>query len=275
MKASILTSIAILILGAIPALILSRQLHDLRESPRTTAAAGSRTTKQPRSNPPEPTIEQQMLQLAGKPGLASTKPNELPQPARNLAESSAALDSRQLRDLIAGLRSRGEPVTQALETLAASAGRDGFDSLAGWISEAHLSPEEKTHFARGLAYPGTKQETGRWIEWIAGNLADSSSTDKVRELVGDWTQQDYQAAGTWLAANPLPDGPAKIAAVASYAVAVARLEPRTAAQWAMTLVPGPDRDSTLAAIYQNWPPDDPDGAAAFASQHGLHAEKHH
>jgi hypothetical protein len=159
--------------------------------------------------------------------------------------------------------------------LAASAGRDGFDSLADWISESQLNPEEKAHFARSLAYPITKQETGRWVAWIAGNLADSSSPDKVRELVGDWTQQDYQAAGTWLAANPLPDGPAKTAAVASYAVAVARHEPRIAAQWAMTLTPGPDRDSALSAIYQNWPPDDPDGAAEFAREQGLNPEQHH
>jgi len=272
-KTSILASIAILILGAIPALIQSRRLHDLREHPGTAAPAGPPTSKQPRSDPSEATIEDQMTRLAGKLSRESTKRQESPQSERNLTKHPAGLDSRQLRDLITALRSSGEPVTEALEALAATAGRDGFDSWAQWISEARLSPAEKAQFARGLAYPGTKQETGRWIEWIAGNLVENCPDNQVRELVGDWTQQDFQAAGSWLAANPLPDGPAKTAAISGYAVAVARHDPQTAAQWAMTLTPGPDRDSTLSTIYQNWPPGDPDGASGFAREHGLPAEQ--
>jgi hypothetical protein len=37
----------------------------------------------------------------------------------------------------------------------------------------------------------------------------------------------------------------------------------------MTLPPGPGRDSTLRTVYQNWPASDPEGAAAFAREHGL------
>jgi ferric-dicitrate binding protein FerR (iron transport regulator) len=57
--------------------------------------------------------------------------------------------------------------------------------------------------------------------------------------------------------------------VQAYATAVAEYEPKVAAQWAMTLPEGPAREATLQAVYQNWPASDPDGAAAFAREHGL------
>lgn len=92
----------------------------------------------------------------------------------------------------------------------------------------------------------------------------------VSTLIGTWTRKDYQAAGQWLAATP--DGPTKTIAIRSYAVTVAGTEPETAAQWAMTLPPGKDRDSTLKQIYENWPKSDPAAAAAaeaFAKLHDI------
>ena len=53
---------------------------------------------------------------------------------------------------------------------------------------------------------------------------------------------------------------------------MARYEPATAAQWALTLPAGQERDATLRTIYQNWPGSDPaarEAAAAFAQTHGL------
>jgi hypothetical protein len=135
------------------------------------------------------------------------------------------------------------------------------------MAEAKFTPQEKEQFAGGLTYFTTKQDTGRWVEWMAGNLSANDLPDPVREIVGEWTQQDYVAAGKWL--STAADGPAKTAAVESYAEAVAEYEPQIAAQWAMTLPPGPGRDSTLRTVYQNWPASDPEGAAAFAREHGL------
>jgi hypothetical protein len=175
-----------------------------------------------------------------------------------------------LREHLATVRDeseRQEIRANALEMLARTADKEGFDSLTKWMESAAFTPQEKGEFAAGLTYFTTKNDTGKWVEWMAGNLPAESLRDPVRETVGEWTQQDYVSAGQWL--SSAPEGPARTAAVEAYAEAVAEYEPQVAAQWAMTLPPGPGRDSTLKAVYQNWPASDPEGAAAFAREHGL------
>jgi len=89
-------------------------------------------------------------------------------------------------------------------------------------------------------------------------------------MVSGWTQSDFQATGAWL--NTTPTGPLKNSAIRSYAETVSRYEPEAAAQWALTLPPGEDRDQTLNRIYKNWPKkDDASKAAAeaFKSQYGV------
>jgi hypothetical protein len=51
--------------------------------------------------------------------------------------------------------------------------------------------------------------------------------------------------------------------------ALPEYEPASAAQWAMTLPPGEDRDETLKSVYQNWPETDPAAKEAFKKQHGI------
>jgi hypothetical protein len=91
--------------------------------------------------------------------------------------------------------------------------------------------------------------------------------ERVGNLVSQWTQQDYLAAGQWL--TEVPDGPAKTPAVCAYAETVAEYEPQVAAQWALTLPAGEARQRTLLRIYQNWPKADAAAAAAFAKEQGL------
>jgi hypothetical protein len=162
---------------------------------------------------------------------------------------------------------RQEIRAKALEMFARTTDKEGFESLTKWMDSAEFTPQEKEEFAAGLTYFNTRTDSGKWIEWMSGNLPAGSVQDPVREVVGEWTQQDYLSAGQWL--SSAPEGPARTAAVEAYAEAVAEYEPQVAAQWAMTLPPGPGRDSTLRAVYQNWPAGDPEGAAAFAREHGL------
>ena len=159
---------------------------------------------------------------------------------------------------------------EALELMARTIDREGFDTLTQWMSDAKFTMQEKQQFSTGLTYFTTKQETGRWVEWLAGNVDAEHVSEPVRDLVGEWTQQDYQSAGKWL--GTFPDGPARTAAVEAYAEAVSEYDPQVAAQWALTLPPGPSRDYSLRTVHENWPPDDPDGAAAFAREHELDVE---
>ena len=133
-----------------------------------------------------------------------------------------------------------------------------------------MSASEIEAFAGGLNGSGKNADTGKWVEWIGQTVPDGKGEDSIRNLVSNWTQNDYQAAGTWLAATPA--GPAKSPAIRAYAETVSKYDPNTAAQWALTLPPGEDRDQTLNRIYQNWPKQDEAGkqaAEAFKQEHGI------
>lgn len=162
---------------------------------------------------------------------------------------------------------REETGAKALELLARSIDREGYEPLVDWMKQAKLSPQEKQHFAGGLTYFTTKEDTGKWVEWMGANLPEQEVAAPVRDLVAEWTDQDYQSAGKWL--GTLANGPARYAAVEAYAGTVAAYDPKVAEQWAMTLPAGPARDATLEAVHQNWPDTDPDGAAAFAQEHRI------
>lgn len=200
-----------------------------------------------------------------------------PAEAVNAIVASGNESPEQRNALLGGLRSylasiqdaaiRDEIASNAMETFARTSEKQSFETLTGWMDEAKFTEKEKLQFASGLSWFTTKNDTGRWVEWMGGNLPADEVSGPVREVVGEWTQQDYVAAGKWL--SKAQDGPAKSAAVQAYAAAVAEYEPNIAVQWAMTLPPGPIRDDTLRDIYANWPSKDPEGAAAFAREHGL------
>jgi hypothetical protein len=128
---------------------------------------------------------------------------------------------------------------------------EGFASASQWFAGADFTPSELETIADSLSYSIKPDETSQWIDWIGNKLPAEKSAGPIRNMVGRWTEIDYQAAGKWLASTPA--GPTKNAAIRSYAETVSTLDPATATQWAMTLPPGPDREATLKHI-QDHPP---------------------
>ncbi len=154
--------------------------------------------------------------------------------------------------------------------LARGVASEGFEAATQWVDQAGLSPAELASFSKGLPHSVKSSETGQWIEWIGGKLDEKERDQSVRNMVSNWTRKDFQATGTWL--NNTPAGPVKEAAIRSYAETVSSYEPEAAAQWAVTLPAGKERDATLKQIYQNWPKKDDAGkqaAEAFKQQHGI------
>ena len=147
-----------------------------------------------------------------------------------------------------------------------NAAKEGFEAGSKWLENAALNREQLAEFC-DLSYGIKREETGKWIEWIGTKLPVEKSKDNIRRMVQNWTENDYQAAGKWLAATP--DGPSKNISIRYYAETVAKHEPESAAQWAMTLPPGQDRDETLKNIYQNWPENDDAAKQAFRKSHGI------
>lgn len=175
-----------------------------------------------------------------------------------------------LREHLAKLPDSGDRddiLQESLESMGRNLSNESFDAVKSWIASSNLTPVESARFAAGLSYFNTKQDTGRWIEWMSTNLPEKDAKECADNLIGQWTQQDYLAAGKWLTAAP--EGPGKTASVATYAVTVAEYEPQVAVQWALTLPEGAERKITLQSIYQNWPKNDAAAKAAFAAEHGI------
>ncbi len=166
---------------------------------------------------------------------------------------------------------RKDLANTATSQLAQGAAKDGFETGSKWITDAGFTPEQLERITGGgLAYSIKGEDTGKWIEWMGQTLPEGKASQGIGEMVRNWTQNDYQAAGKWLTTQP--DGPTKEASVRSYAETVSKYDPDTAAQWAMTLPAGKDRTATLSTIYHNWPRNDDaskEAAEAFARQHGI------
>lgn len=189
---------------------------------------------------------------------AATTPEQRTATLAALREHLANLEDEQARKNLAN---------SAVREFAQNIGKEGFEAGSQWVATAAFTPSELESFARGLPGSIKNGENGQWVEWIGEKLPPDTAADNIQILVNQWTETDYQAAGKWLATAP--DGPTKNSAVRSYAETVSRYEPETAAQWALTLPPGKDRDKTLNTIYHNWPKDDPAAKETFKQQHGI------
>ena len=210
------------------------------------------------------------FQLLGELGLKDTTQaiSGIMSAAKTPQERTATLAA--LRDHLAALpdeKARTEAATKAMAGLTRGLAQEGFASATQWIDRANLSPDELGGIAGGLNYSAKSGESGQWIEWLGDTLPPDKSDKSIRNMVRNWTENDYQAAGKWLATAP--DGPAKNTSIRSYAETVSKYEPETAAQWALTLPPGKDRDATLKKIHDNWPKDDAAAKEAFAKEHGI------
>jgi hypothetical protein len=210
------------------------------------------------------------FKLIGELGIKETSQsiNGIILAAKTPEERTATLTA--LREHLATItdeKTRTELSENAVRRFAHNIADAGFEASARWISESNFTPTELDSLASGLFGYVKSGETGKWIEWIGEKLPPDKADDRIRNLVNNWTRNDYQAAGKWLTAAP--DGPTKNAAIRSYAETVSKYEPATAAQWALTLPPGKDREQTLKTIYQNWPKDDTAAKEAFKQEHGI------
>jgi hypothetical protein len=156
---------------------------------------------------------------------------------------------------------------ETLKELGQGLSRQGHDGTVAWLKESGLSPEETADFAEGVQPWQTKSETGKWIGWLAENVPGDKMEIRVTLFMNQWARDDYKAAGLWL--NDFKDGPAKDAAVKSYADSVAPYEPASAAEWALTLPEGEERKKLLISIHDQWKSKDAEAAAEFARENGI------
>lgn len=186
----------------------------------------------------------------------------------NTAEQRTAV-MKALRDHVKTLGDK-ERIVMLSNTLSALGGKvaqEGFSSGSAWLEKADLSEDEREGFANGINYWQTKGDTGKWLEWMEGNVPAGKLDNKVKSLMDQWTQQDYKAAGQWI--NDTKEGPVRNAAIRSYASNVAPYEPASAAEWALSLPESQERKDLLGNIHSQWKKKDANAAAKFARENGL------
>ena len=171
---------------------------------------------------------------------------------------------------LADSEKNAEMIRDAISKLISDAAREGFAAATQWLDSGDFTADELAHAASRMSHSVKRDETGQWIDWLGQRLPDDKRARVVQDMIRNWSNSDYRAAGNWLAAAA--DGPVKQAAVRGYAETVARYDPETAAQWALTLPPGKERSATIKRVYDHWPQDDDASKAAaeeFARQHGI------
>lgn len=148
--------------------------------------------------------------------------------------------------------------------------KDGFEAAAGWADSAGLTEKELIHFGGDLGSSVKDGDEGKWIAWLGEKLSGGKYDQGVRRIMMKWADDHHEAAGTWLTSAPA--SPVKNLAVSVFAERVAKAEPETAEQWALTLPEGKQRADTLHRIFHNWPEGDPEAKAAaaeFEKKHGI------
>jgi hypothetical protein len=155
----------------------------------------------------------------------------------------------------------------AFGVLAKGVAEQGYDAAQRWLTSAKLDPDECGMLADKVASNKPGGDTGKWLEWMGANLPPDKVGGRIVPLMNWWTDEDYRAAGGWLAITP--DGPVKNTAVVQYATRVAHYDPATAAKWVETLPPNHQRESLLREVYEEWNARDASAAAAFAAKHGI------
>lgn len=137
--------------------------------------------------------------------------------------------------------------------------KDGFESSSTWMSE-NLSPEEMSKIASSVGNTSKGADKGKWINWMGESLPEQERNREIIRTVRNWTNQDYRAAGEWLAEQPT--GETKTAAISGYVDAISRYEPQTAVDWALTMPAGKTQQDALKTIHKNWPREDAEQKAA-------------
>jgi len=136
-----------------------------------------------------------------------------------------------------------------------------------WLDQAALNEAEALAFLRGICNAQDDEHAGEWIEWAAARLPAKKISSDVESIAWTWTKKDYKAVGEWL--NQAAEGPVKLAVVKAYAEMVAFQDPEIAAQWAVTLSAGKDRDRVLKRVRDEWKKKDEAAAAEFARKNGM------
>lgn len=148
---------------------------------------------------------------------------------------------------------------------------EDFEASTAWLESPALAADDREAFIESLHYHSVRQNPQDWLTWVSDQEVRSETTSLAyQQILEGWTRNNYVASGEWVGSQE--PGPARNAAVETYASTLALHEPAAAAEWAETLPPGENRTELFKKIHQGLLSNDPDSAADFANRHQLPVE---
>jgi hypothetical protein len=160
---------------------------------------------------------------------------------------------------------------KGMDALADKIAAGGFEKATAFMKANQLSEDEISSLVRNLNYSETKDDTGKWLDWMSTQTLDAKDSQRRAEsLVRNWTESDYKSAGEWL--NQSQAGPVKDAATRSYIKTVAPYDSEVAVQWADTL-PADKKGKAMKDILDQLKGKDSQAAEAFAQKYHLGKEE--
>ena len=127
---------------------------------------------------------------------------------------------------------------------------------------------ERTRLMDSLGYSWLQSNAPAAAAWWAGH---APGADTLVKIINVWAQQDPDAAGRWLDAQPR--GAQSDTARMTFARQVADLDPESALQWATTVSDAAVSEGTIDHIFKSWHARDPASASAFLQTSNWPAER--
>jgi hypothetical protein len=118
-----------------------------------------------------------------------------------------------------------------------------FDEAKAWLDSDALQPEEKALVLNGVAGSLYAKDPMPWLDWMSGNLPEEQFTGKLKVLIPQWTNQDFNAVGAWI--NGQPSGKPKEEAILSFAETLIPHEPEAAERWLESLPESPRKQELI------------------------------
>lgn len=173
-----------------------------------------------------------------------------------------------LRQHVSADPANAGPVTEAfLRGLGTGLVVSDFETASGWLANAELDEGIRDGILAGVLDAAGNVDPKPWLDWMQRNISEETAAGRIDGAIRSWTRRDFNAVGEWL--NSQPQGALRNSATRTFAETLAPYEPEAAAQWAVTLPDGPEREGLLSRIYQQWSAKDAEAAAAFAGEHGI------
>jgi len=182
-------------------------------------------------------------------------------------------DFREHHAFLSALRTEGMKFSGSarLESVRTSYLGSLRQKMDGWPSEEALriiktefTPKEQRQHVYTLPAPDDPE---RWADWVVKMDWDNKLNHPIGGFIRNWGTADPAGARAWL--DQQPDSPVRNNAINNFALQLSSRRPSAAAEAALLLPPGRDRNHALKIISNSWKEQDPAAYAAFATRNGL------